>query len=169
MQSFFFEIKGTISELWLNNDNKYIWLQTSEEYDDFELRLKFQTARKKQKKSGVQLRTRYDEKAKVDGEIVGWLDGIQVDIEPNNPFRNGYIYDETRTARRWINPDLPNWNISKEKYAPKKIIYYWEDEGAGWNDLRIICKGMQITTFVNNVKVSDYDGMGVFTRYLCIS
>ena len=144
-----------------NNDNEYIWLQTTEEFDDFELRLKFQAARKNKGNAGVQLRSRYDEKAKVDGEIIGWLDGIQVDIEPNNPFRNGYIYDETRTARRWINPDLPDWNISKEKYAPKKIIYYWEDEGSGWNDLRIICKGMQITTFVNNVKVSEYNGTGV--------
>ena len=144
-----------------NTDHEYIWLQTKEEFSDFELRLKFQANRKMTGNAGVQVRSRYDENAKVDGDVIGWLDGIQIDINPIDPFRNGYIYDETRTERRWINPSLPDWKISKEKYAPKKIIYYSDNEGPKWNDMRIICKGMQITTFVNNVKISDYDGTGV--------
>ncbi len=27
--------------------------------------------------------------------------------------------------------------------------------------MRIVCKGIHITTYVNNIKVSDYDGSGV--------
>lgn len=144
-----------------NTDHQYMWLQTVDEFADFELRLKFQADRKNKGNAGIQIRSRYDEKAKVDGDYIGWLDGPQVDIEPNNPWRNGFIYDETRNTKRWIYPSLPDWNISKEKYAPKKVIYYWNDEGPGWNDMRIICKGMQITTYVNNIKVADFDGTGV--------
>jgi N-acetylneuraminic acid mutarotase len=144
-----------------NSDHEYMWLQTKEEFADFELRLKFQASRKNKGNAGVQIRSRYNENAQVDGEVVGWLDGPQVDIEPNNPWRNGFIYDETRGTRRWIYPSLPDWKISKEKYAPKRVVFYWEDEGPGWNDMRIVCKGMHITTYVNNEKVADYDGAGV--------
>ncbi|MDW7694602.1 family 16 glycoside hydrolase [Flammeovirgaceae bacterium SG7u.111] len=142
-------------------DHNYMWLYSDEEFSDFELRLKFQATRDHKGNSGVQVRSRFDEKAEVEKGVKGWLDGPQVDIEPNNPWRNGFIYDETRTAKRWINPSLPDWNIDKEKYAPKKVVYNWADQGTGWNDMTIICKGNQITTYVNNVKVSDYDGTGV--------
>lgn len=144
-----------------NTDHQYMWLQSDDEFSDFELRLKFQATRDNKGNAGIQIRSRYDENAKVDGDFVGWLDGPQVDIDPNNPWRNGFIYDETRNTKRWIYPSLPSWNISKEQYAPKKVIYYWNDEGPGWNDMRIVCKGMHITTFVNNVEVANYDGTGV--------
>lgn len=91
----------------------------------------------------------------------GWLDGPQVDIDPKNPWRNGFIYDETREARRWINPSLPNWKIDKEAHAPEKVIFYWGDEETGWNDMTIICRGTRIKTIVNKVVVSNYDGIGV--------
>ena len=142
-------------------DHQYMWLQSMEEFADFELRLQFQATRENKGNAGVQVRSRYDENAKVDGDFVGWLDGPQVDIHPNGPWRTGMIYDETREIKRWINPSLPNWRISKEEHAPKKVIYYWDDEGPGWNDMRIICKGMHITTYVNNIKVSDFDGIGI--------
>jgi len=144
-----------------NNDHQYMWLQSTKEFDDFELRLKFQVEKKNKGNAGIQIRSRYDENAKVDGEIIGWLDGPQVDIEPNNPWRNGFIYDETRGTRRWIYPSLPDWKISEEEYAPKKVVFYWNDEGPGWNDMRIICNGNHILTFVNNIKVADYYGTGV--------
>lgn len=144
-----------------NTNHQYMWLQSEKEFGDFELRLKFQVSHKNKGNSGVQIRSRYDETAQVDGDYIGWLDGPQVDIEPNNPWRNGFIYDETRNTKRWINPSLPDWKISEEKYAPKKVIYYWDDEGSGWNDMRIICKGMHIETYVNNVLVSNFDGTGV--------
>lgn len=145
------------------DDHKYIWLQSNEEFGDFELRLKYQTFQGEESNSGVQFRSRYDQNATVDGEghFAGWLDGPQVDINSAQPWRTGFIYDETRDNRRWVNPDLPDWNISQEKYAPKKVIHYYNDEGPEWNDMTLICKGQHIQTFVNNLLVSDYDGKGV--------
>lgn len=144
-------------------DHSYIWLQSDKEFDDFVLRLKFQASRENKGNSGVQVRSRYDENAVIDdmGDEKGWLDGPQVDIDPQNPWRNGFIYDETRETRRWINPSLPDWKISKEEYAPKKVFYYWDDQPPYWNDMVIVCKGLNIKTYVNNVLVSDYNGDGI--------
>ncbi len=154
--------QGTI---WCNSlDSKthnYIWLQSKNEYEDFELRLKFQASNNHKGNSGIQFRSRYYPDDEVEEGTIGWLDGPQVDIDPNNPWRNGFIYDETRESKRWINPSLPDWNISKEEYAPKKVIHYFEGEETGWNDVTIICKGNHIKTIVNNIFVSDYDGTGV--------
>jgi len=141
--------------------HNYVWLQTKEEYDNFELRLKFQVSRESKGNSGVQFRSRYAEDARVEDGIAGWLDGPQMDINPGEPWRNGLIYDETREEKRWISPSLPDWNISESEHAPKKVVSYYEDEGTGWNDMSIICNGMKITTIVNNVVVSEYDGAGV--------
>jgi len=144
-----------------STDHQYVWLETIEEYSDFELRLKFQSYRGTTGNCGVQVRSRYDEKAKIDGDIEGWLDGPQIDLNPNEPWRNGLIYDETREHRRWIFPDLPDWNIDKEKYASTDIVHYFEDESTGWNELIIICKGTKINTIVNGIEMADYDGAGV--------
>lgn len=145
-----------------NKDHGYIWLLHEKEFDDFELRLKFMVSRESSGNSGVQIRSRYDKLAVVDDNgHAGWLDGPQVDIDPTNPWRNGFIYDETRKVKRWINPSLPDWRIDKETYAPKRVIFYWEDNETGWNDMTIICRGTHIKTIVNNIVVSDYDGAGV--------
>ena len=138
-----------------------MWLQTEEEFDNFELRLKYQVSRKNLGNSGVQFRSRYDENAIVENASKGWLDGPQVDINPSGPWRTGLIYDETREEKRWINPSLPDWNIKEEEHAPQRVIQYFDDEGIGWNDLTIICIGMNIKTVVNNVVVSQFDGTGV--------
>ncbi|WP_083634340.1 Kelch repeat-containing protein [Saccharicrinis aurantiacus] len=139
-------------------DHHYIWLQNDEIFGDFELRLKFQASKLNKGNSGVQIRSRYSEKDIVENDVKGWLDGPQVDIDPNNPWRNGFIYNETRSAKRWIYPDLPDWKISKEEYAPKRVIHYFEGDETGWNDMTIICKGTRIKTIVNNIVVADYDG-----------
>ena len=154
--------KGTILCNSLNSrDHNYVWLLSNKEYDNFELKLQFQTSRNHKGNSGVQVRSRYDEYATVETGISGWLDGPQVDIESTIPWRNGLIYDETRTTKRWINPSLPDWNISESDLSTAAAKYYYEDEGSGWNDMTIICNGMQIKTIVNDVVVSDYDGTGV--------
>lgn len=132
----------------------YIWLQSEKEYADFELRLKYQPSRESPGNAGVQIRSRYDESE-------GWLNGPQVDIHPPGPWRTGYVYDETRGHQRWINPSLENWVIDSATYAPKKVVQYYADQGPGWNDLTIICRGSHIKTIVNNYMVSDYDGSGV--------
>ncbi len=146
-----------------SKDHGYIWLQSEKEFGDFEMRLKFKVSRENLGNSGVQVRSRYDDNAVVEGEggAPGWLDGPQADIEPGNPWRNGLIYDETRTVKRWIYPSLPDWKIDKETHAPEEVIFYWEDQQTGWNDMTIICKGTNIKTFVNNVLVSDFDGAGI--------
>ncbi|MGB5434953.1 MAG: DUF1080 domain-containing protein [Maribacter sp.] len=140
----------------------YNWLQTTKEYSDFELKLKFQSYRASSGNSGIQIRSHYDSESKAIGSNVkGWLDGPQIDIHPSDPWRTGFIYDETRGHQRWIYPDLPDWNIDKATYAPKVVRHHFADESPHWNDLVIICKGNHITTIVNDNVVADYDGTGV--------
>lgn len=144
-----------------SKDHDYIWLLTEKEYGDFELRLKFKVSRENKGNSGVQIRSRYDHESVVEGKIPGWLDGPQVDIEPGNPWRNGLIYDETRTEKRWISPSLTDWKITKDNTSHPRVIFYWEDQISGWNDMTIICQGTKIKTFVNNFLVSDFEGAGL--------
>jgi hypothetical protein len=144
-------------------DHNYIWLVSDTEFDNFELRLKFQVSRRQTGNSGIQVRSRWDPRAEEEGtgDLAGWLDGPQIDIEPNDPWRNGYIYDETREAKHWIHPILPDWQIDSAAYAPEKYVFYFEDQEPGWNDVRIICDGLKIKTVINNITISDYDGSGV--------
>lgn len=146
-----------------NTDHNYIWLVSDGEFDNFELRLKFQVSKRHKGNSGIQVRSRWDPLAEEEGpgDLAGWLDGPQVDIETNDPWRNGYIYDETREAKRWIHPSLPNWEIDSATYAPEKYIYYSEEQEPGWNEMRIICDGLKIKTIVNDITISDYDGSGI--------
>ena len=156
---------GAIFSNSMNSDQHgHVWLQSIQEFDDFELRLKFKASDQNKGNSGVQIRSRYDETAKIEingKRILGWMEGPQIDINPNDPWSNGLIYDETREYKRWIHPSLTDWKIDKEKYAPKKVIYYRENEEMGWNDMTVICKGNTIKTYVNNMLVSDFNGDGV--------
>jgi len=130
--------------------HNYVWLMTEKEYGDFELKLKVRGhAAKSKGNSGVQVRSRYDEKA-------GWLDGPQVDIHPPAPWRTGLIYDETRETKRWIFPSLKNSSIKREQ-GPKECR--WQADG--WNNLTIRCKGTKIVTRLNGLTVTDFDGKGV--------
>lgn len=144
-----------------SESHNYIWLQSVNEYSDFELRLKFQVSRANKGNSGVQFRSRYDMDAVVEQGVAGWMDGPQADIDPANPWRNGLIYDETRETKRWINPNLTDWRISQNENSSGKGIFYYEDEETGWNDMTIICKGTNVKVIVNNVLVSDYNGSGI--------
>ena len=134
-------------------EHDYVWLITEEEFSDFELRMKIQTFRDSPGNSGVQVRSRFD------GEEQ-WLDGPQVDIHPPEPWRCGYIYDETRELKRWIHPSLPSWDIERLQV---KGGQEWKhaDEGDGWNTLRIVCRGTAVKTFVNGNKIADFDGAGL--------
>jgi N-acetylneuraminic acid mutarotase len=144
-----------------SKDHEYVWLMSDNEYSDFELRLKFKVAKDHKGNTGIQFRSRYDDKAVVLNKAVGWLDGPQVDIDPNNPWRNGLIYDETRTQMRWIYPSLTNWDIKREDATHKPVVFYKEDEYGGWNELIIVCKGTTVKTYVNNFLVTDFDGSGL--------
>ncbi len=144
-----------------DNEHGYVWLMSEKEFDDFELRLKFRVSREHKGNAGVQFRSRYDDEAVVLENEKGWLDGPQADIDQHSPFRNGLIYDETRTEKRWIYPSLTDWKISKENTTHPRVIFYWEDENSGWNDMTIVCKGTHIKTYVNNFQVTDFDGAGL--------
>ncbi len=136
----------------------YVWLMTDKEYGDFELKLRFQAFRDSPGNSGVQVRSRYD-----DGPGAprgGWLDGPQVDIHPRGPWRNGLIYDETREEKRWICPSRKNWKITREQ-GVKDVKFKYADEGDGFNEMHITCRGTRITTVVNGVTACDFDGKGV--------
>lgn len=139
-------------------DHDYVWLISQDEFDDFELRLKFQAFRDSPGNSGIQVRSRYD--ASPEGIDHGWMNGPQVDIHPPTPWRTGLIYDETWEERRWIFPSLKDWNID-DSYAPENWRFYWVNGEDAWNDLEITCKGTGIKTALNGFVMADYDGSGV--------
>ena len=138
-------------------DHGYYWLVSDREFKDFELHLKFQAYTYSPGNSGLQFRSRYD--TKIEG---GWLNGPQVDIHPLKamPWRTGLIYDETYEEKRWIYPSLPNWEMPEE-YKPDEYIMKYSEDGDGWNELILICKGMNIKTIVNGIVRTDWDATGV--------
>lgn len=143
-------------------DHDYFWLTSQGEYGDFQLRLKFQVFKSSPGNSGIQFRSSYD-----DSETArkgGWLHGPQADIHPPNPMRTGLIYDETDGVNRWIYPSLPDWNISTEqvpKEALRTNLLYADNDPEAWNTMEIICEGMQIETFVNGLRVTDFNAEGI--------
>ncbi|HPZ84610.1 MAG TPA: DUF1080 domain-containing protein, partial [Thermogutta sp.] len=126
------------------------------EFADFELCLKVQTFSTSTGNSGVQVRSRYDDEAY-------YMDGPQVDINPPGPWRCGFIYDETRGAQIWLWPDVGRPANAKPEHAPKGWKWFHADHPDtkdAWNDLRIVCHGFRIQTFVNGVPIADYMGQG---------
>lgn len=131
----------------------YIWLLTDKEYDDFTLRLKVQTDGASTGNSGIQVRSRYD-------DVAGWLDGPQVDINPPGPWRNGFIYDETRGVQVWLWPDVGPPANAKPEHAPAGSTWRHAGDQDAWNDVQITCRKTRITTVINGVTIADYDGAG---------
>ena len=138
-------------------EHNYVWLFSEQEFGDFELRLKFQAFRDSPGNSGVQFRSRYDESVKG-----GWLDGPQVDIHPPAAmsWRTGLVYDETREERRWISPSLKNSRMDPA-LKPARHVFKYAGDGDGWNEMIVRCQGMRVTTVLNGVTVTDWDGRGV--------
>jgi len=134
-------------------EHDYVWLVSDGEFGDFELNLRVRGFRRSPGNSGVQFRSRYDESA-------GWLDGPQVDVHPPTPWRTGLIYDETRETERWIFPSLEDWKIEPAQ-GPKEWKWLYADEGDGWNEVRIIARGTKVTTVVNGITITDFDGAGI--------
>lgn len=150
-------------------DHDYVWLVSDREFEDFELHLKFLAYSDSPGNSGLQFRSRYDKDA-------GWLNGPQVDIHPpkSMSWRTGLIYDETRGENRWVFPDLKDSGMP-ERYKPAEhVMKYAEDDSNDdsdnnaddWNELIVICKGMQIKTVVNGIVRVDWDATGVFDNEL---
>jgi hypothetical protein len=121
----------------------YILLATNKEYGDFVLRLRIRTYRGVTGNSGIQIRSRYNPQT-------GWMLGPQIDIDPPGRTNTGKLWNEGPGQHRW----LSNENI-------KGFKFFYADEGDGWNDMEITCKGMHIKSVLNGVTVVDYDGSGV--------
>lgn len=138
-------------------DHNYVWLLSEREFGNFELKLRFQVYQDSPGNSGLQFRSRFDESA--NG---GWLDGPQVDIHPpaGMSWRTGHIYDETREERRWISPSLKDATMDP-KFKPARYVFKYADDGDGWNDLTLVCDGMQVKTILNGVVMTDWKASGV--------
>lgn len=142
-------VDGTITCNSLGSTNHdYVWLITEREFADFELELKVKAFPDSTGNSGIQVRSRFEEGVR--------LHGPQIDIHPPTPWRTGLIYDETRGTERWIFPSLTDWRID-EKHAPKG----WRWETNGWNQLRIVCQGHRIQTWLNGIPAADLHGAGL--------
>lgn len=138
-------------------DHNYVWLLTDKEFGDFKLKLKFQAYTNSPGNSGLQFRSRFDDTA--NG---GWLDGPQVDIHPpaSMSWRTGLIYDETREERRWVSPSLKDSTMDP-RFKPLQSVFKYADDGDGWNELVLVCRGNHVKTIVNGVVRTDWDATGV--------
>jgi hypothetical protein len=132
----------------------YVWLVTEDEYSDFILRLSFQAYQESPGNSGVQIRSRYDDET-------GWLDGPQIDINPPGTWRTGMIWDETRGVNRWLYPNVPKGKWVDKSMANPELVFYYSDDGPGWNELEITAVGTKLNASLNGIKVMEYDGEGV--------
>jgi hypothetical protein len=104
--------------------------------------------------SGVQIRSRYDDRA-------GWLDGPQVDIHPPGPWRTGMIWDETRGAAGWLHPSVPKGKWVNQLMANPDLAFHYDDDAPSWNSLEIRAVGPSISVILNGISVTSYDGTGV--------
>lgn len=135
-------------------DHDYVWLVSDQEYDDFILRFAFQAYQDSPGNSGVQIRSRYDNKEY-------WLNGPQIDIHPSGPWRTGMMWDETRGNQRWIFPDIPNGEWVDESMSPKNLTMQYHDEGNGWNEMSITAWGTTISADLNGVRITGFNGAGI--------
>jgi hypothetical protein len=134
-----------------DKNHDYVWLMTNKEYKNFELLLKFAAYESSDGNSGIQIRSRYDEKE-------FWLDGPQIDIHPPLPWRTGFMWDETRGMQRWIFPDIPKEEWVNKEMRKIEIPMFFSDEKENWNNLRIVAQGNKIQAWLNGVLITDFDG-----------
>jgi hypothetical protein len=132
----------------------YVWLTTEKQYGDFELKLLFQSFSDAKGNSGIQIRSRYDDKN-------SWLNGPQIDIHPSGPWRIGMMWDETRGNQRWIFPDLDTTQWVNPEMAINPVKVYYADSSDVWNILKIRAEGTSIKAWLNGTLVTDYNGKGV--------
>ena len=111
------------------------FLCTTQEFEDFDLTLKFRVAPGPKSNAGVQFRTK-----RLPGNHE--VSGYQADIGPG---WFGALYDESRRNRILAKPD-----DATTKWALENV---GED---GWHTYRIRAVGPQITLWLNGVQTVDY-------------
>jgi hypothetical protein len=132
-------------------DHDYIWLYSREEYDDFEIKFKFQAFEESLGNSGIQIRSRYNSQTY-------WLNGPQIDIHPPGYWRTGMMWDETRGNQRWLFPDIPEGEWVDSTMTLTKIsIFHYDPE---WNQMHVKAVGNKIEAWLNGAKITEYDGSG---------
>ena len=132
-----------------DKDHDYVWLVSMGEFDNFELQIKFAVYKSSPGNSGIQLRSRYDDEA-------FWMDGPQIDIAPAEPWRTGFIWDETRGESRWIYPDLPAEQEVDESMQKKSVPLIYSDDEEKWNQLEVYADGNKIQAWLNGDKITDF-------------
>ena len=110
------------------------FLTSDKHYSDFELRFDVKID-DDQLNSGCQVRSNSSQDYKK-----GRVHGYQVELEAKNGV-SGFIYDEGR--RGWL---------SKNRVDEDKNKAYKSGE---WNQIRILCQGDSIKTWVNDVAIAD--------------
>ena len=106
-------VDGTITaETAPGGKHNYMWLMTTKEYGDFELKLKIQTYGTSTGNSGIQVRSRYDDHA-------SWLDGPQVDIHPPGSWRSGFIYDKPERRESGSGPTWAAQRMQSQVMLPR--------------------------------------------------
>lgn len=128
------------------------FLCTKEQYGDFILELEFRVDRGLN--SGVQIRSQvFDRETEIDfgagtkkKVAADRVHGYQVEIDPSARAWTAGIYDEGR--RGWLN--------TLEKNQPAREAFR-QDE---WNQLRVVCRGDRLQTWLNGVPAADLtDGL----------
>ncbi len=137
--------------------HNYVWLLTETEFDNFELLLKFAAYKSSPGNSGIQLRSRYDEENY-------WLDGPQIDIHPPQPWRTGFIWDETRGEQRWIYPDVPKDEWVDESMREKEVNILYSDDEEKWNELEIFADGNKIQAWLNGDMITNFKGKEILNN-----
>jgi hypothetical protein len=135
-------------------DHDYVWLLSSGEFENFELRFEFQAFHESPGNSGIQIRSRYDEETY-------WLNGPQIDIHPPDYWRTGMMWDETRGNQRWIFPEVPEGEWVDSTMALNQHTLYFSGDNPSWNYMKVKVNGMRIEAWLNDVKITDYDGKGI--------
>ena len=143
-------------------DHHYVWLVSDEEFSNFVLKFKFKVDRASTGNSGINFRSRFD--PDLSG---GWLNGPQMDIHPVSPmtWRTGMIYDETYEVQHWWQPLTPKASMPSGN-KPEKHVFKYADEGDGWNEVELSCRGTKIRSVVNGVVCSDWDGNGCLNDWI---
>lgn len=135
-------------------DHDYVWLQSSKEYQDFDLTFEFMAFHESPGNSGIQVRSRYDDET-------SWLNGPQIDIHPPGFWRTGMMWDETRGNQRWIFPDIPPGEWVDSTMVLNEPTMYFSEDPTPWNSMRVRVQGNHIEAWLNKVKITDYLGEGV--------
>ena len=116
--------------------NKYGYLTTEKTYKDFDLRLKFRG--EAEGNSGVFLH------AKITGmnpETGPDIQGMQVEVDPSVGKHTGGLYESG--GREWV--AMPSAE-SEKALKPGQ-----------WNELQAKVQGSHIATYLNGVKISDFE------------